>query len=96
MGIRHLKIFGMDGCLKREKHHAYDQPENDAGRIFTIRVGRRKFRTHTWMAAQLDDFLQIAPLIPEDLKFSIEGDGLLAYIVSETTKRGRLPRITME
>jgi hypothetical protein len=47
------------------------------------------------MVAQMDDFLMMAPHIPDDLEFSIEGDGMLAYLVRETTKRGKVPPIKM-
>jgi hypothetical protein len=95
IGVRHLRIYGMDGCLVRKAHHAYSQPENNAGQTYTIKIGRRQFKAHTWMVAQMDDFLMMAPHIPDDLEFSIEGDGMLAYLVRETTKRGKVPPIKM-
>lgn len=94
LGIRTLRVYGMDSCLVKNEHHAYDQPEND-DRLVDIRVGRRRFKSHTWMVAQIDEFLEMAPHIPDDLRFGIEGDGVIAHIVNETRRLGRVPKIVM-
>lgn len=96
LGVRTLRIYGMDGCLKRGKHHAYAQPENDVDAIHTVRIGRRRFKAQTWMIAQADEFIQMAPNLPDDLELSIEGDGMIAHIISETARRGKPPQITVE
>jgi hypothetical protein len=98
IGVRNVRVFGMDGCLRDGEHHAFAQSENDAGphAIKGVRVRRRRFRAHVWMLAQLDDWLQMAPHVPEDLNLSIEGDGMLAYIIRETARTGRAPKITVE
>lgn len=97
LGVRSIRIFGMDSSLKRSKHHAYPQSENDApaAAAQTVQVGRRRFKSYVWMLAQLDDFLQMAPSIPDDLNWSLEGDGLLQYVVSETRRTRKPPDIRL-
>lgn len=96
LGVRTLRVYGMDSCLAKGKHHAYAQPENDRDGIRVVRVGRRRFQVHTWMLAQTDEMVQFLATLPDDLKLSIEGDGLLAYLINETAKRGRPPRVVLE
>lgn len=98
LGVRTLRIYGMDSSLRKGEHHAYEQKENqhDSDAPITVKVGRRKFKAALWMASQLDEFLMMAPFIPPDMNVSFEGDGLLQYVVQETAKRGDVPRITME
>lgn len=94
LGVRTIRVYGMDCCYAGNDHHAYTQPENDSERVYTAKVGRRKFKAAVWMIAQLDEFLQMAPQYPPDLNISFEGDGLLQYVVQETVSRGRIPRIS--
>ena len=95
LGMRTVRVFGMDSCFASGQHHAYEQPENDKDELITVTVGRRKFQTTVWMVAQLDEMLQLASQVPSDFKLSFEGDGLLQYIITETARRGKTPRITM-
>jgi hypothetical protein len=96
LGIRTIRIYGMDGCLVRGAHHAYKQDENNFEAIRTVRVGRRRFQTHAWMLSQADDLIQMAPQLPSDLQLSFEGDGLIPHLINETSKRGRPPRVIVE
>lgn len=98
MGVRTVRVFGQDTCLLDGAHHAFEQPENDESpeRVRPVKVGRRRFYAHNWMLSQLDDWLQMASGVPDDLQLAIEGEGLLAYILGETARRGRPPRITLE
>jgi hypothetical protein len=98
LGVRTVRVYGMDSCYGKgkEAHHAYKQAENDEQQTVTITVGRRKFKSTPWMIAQLDEMLQMAGRFPPDLKVSFEGDGLLQYVINETSKRGKVPSIKME
>ena len=98
LGVRTVRVFGQDTCLREGAHHAFEQPENNEApeRVRRLRVGRRVFYAHNWMLAQLDDWLKMAAAVPDDLRLAIEGEGLLAYILKETAARGRPPRITVE
>jgi hypothetical protein len=96
LGIRTLRIFGFDACLMNGQHHPYAQPENDDKQTYTVRVGRRRFRAHAWMLAQLDEWLQWMPHIPDDFEIAVEGNGLIAHVINETARMKRVPRITLE
>lgn len=96
IGVRTARFYGLDGCLVDDQHHAYDQPENDGNAVFTVTVEGRSFRAHPWMLAQIDDFLQICSVFPDDMNVSFEGDTLIPHIVRETARLGRPPTIVME
>jgi hypothetical protein len=96
LGVRTIRIYGMDGCLVKGEHHAYKQGENDSEAIRTVKVGRRRFQTHAWMLSQADDFIQMAAILPEDLQLSIEGDGMISHLVNETARLGHPPTILVE
>ena len=96
LGIRTIRVLGMDCSFARGKHHAYRQSENDTDDIRVVKVGRRRFRASWWMLAQLDELLQLAPKMPDDLKISFEGDGLWQHVILETHKRGVVPEIKVE
>lgn len=96
MGVRRIRIYGMDGCYRKGEHHAYAQAENAGEQVQRLRVGRRRFTAATWMVAQMDDLIRLVPHIPDDLHLSFEGDGLIPYLVAETARRGKPPRVTLE
>lgn len=91
LGVRTLDIYGMDGCLIKGKHHAYEQPENDGQAIHVVRVGRKQFQLHPWMVKQLDEWLQLPALLPDDFNLRMHGPGVLAYVLEQTAKRGKVP-----
>lgn len=94
IGMRHLDVYGLDGCLDRKgRHHAYPQAQNDHRVVYVVRVGRRKFRMHGWMLKQFDEWLQFAPTIPDDYRLTIHGDGAIAYVTNLTAKQGRAPKM---
>lgn len=96
MGVRKIRIFGMDGCLVDGNHHAFDQPENDGMSVQVVNVNGRRFRAHTWMIGQLDDFLRMVPHIPDDLELAIEGDGMIAFMLSECFRTNEAPKVVLE
>lgn len=91
IGIRRLDVYGMDGCLIKGRHHAYEQKENDGQAVHTVRVGRKHFYLHPWMVKQLDEWLQMPRLLPDDFRLTMHGPGVLAYVIEETVRRGRVP-----
>ena len=48
------------------------------------------------LIAQVDEWLQMAQHVPDDLRLKVEGDGLLAYLIDETARRGRPPKMIIE
>ena len=95
LGWRWVAVYGLDSCIKPDRHHAYTQPENDAECVNVLRVGRRKFVAHPWMSVQADQLLQMLPSIPDDLQMQFRGDNMITYIVEYTAKHGRPPNITI-
>jgi hypothetical protein len=95
IGVRKIRVFGMDGCLEKGEHHAYAQEENDNTRVLRMRVGRRVFRTYVWMAYQIEEFLQMVRHLPDDLDIRWEGDGAMAYIIEETVRNKKVPRLSL-
>jgi hypothetical protein len=99
LGIRKIRVFGMDCCYREMQHHAYEQAENDKDLSTILVVGEgeriRPFRVAPWMVAQLDEFFQLAPNFPDDLDLEFEGDGLLTHVLSETAALGEIPKINV-
>jgi len=94
-GFRKIAIYGMDGCLKKGAHHAYQQPENDQEQIYKARVGRRTFYCHPWMAVQADELTQLLPMVPDDLALEFRGDNFISYMIRYTAEHGRGPKIRL-
>jgi SAM-dependent methyltransferase len=89
LGFRKIEIFGWDSCILDDRHHAYDQPENDAGLVVPITVGNREFKCHPWMAVQANEFPKLVRHIYSqvpDLQLSVRGDGLIAAILSHSAE----------
>lgn len=90
LGFRKIQVFGWDSCLRDDKHHAYEQPENDQRGTVEIAVGNRKFRCHPWMIVQAAEFPKLVrhvwSAVP-DLELNIRGDGLIAAMLEEAGAR---------
>lgn len=95
LGFRKIAIYGMDSCLRKGAHHAFSQPENNSKSIWKVRAGRRTFWTHAWMIQQVDDLIQMLPMIPDDLDLDFRGDNLVTHIIHETAKHGNPPNISI-
>ena len=99
LGVRKIRVFGMDCCYRSLQHHAYEQPENDKDLATNLVVGEgenvRDFTVAPWMVAQLDEFFQLAPGFPDDLDLEFEGDGLLTHVLYETAALGHVPKINV-
>jgi hypothetical protein len=96
LGFRKIAVYGMDSCLTKDfKHHAYDQPENDQTKIWKVRVGRRLFYLHQWMAVQVDEILRMIPWLPDDLELDFRGGGLISYVIKYVAENGKPPKMTI-
>jgi hypothetical protein len=79
LGWRNMSVFGLDSCLMRGEHHAYNQEENDTDQVMTVIENGTAFHCHPWMARQAEDFrLQLAG--DKDLSLTIYGMGLIKEI----------------
>ena len=79
LGWRTQHVFGLDSCLLKGEHHAYNQTENDHDALETVQVGEKKFVCTPWMAGQARDF-EIQRAAQPDLALTIYGDGLIANL----------------
>lgn len=94
LGIRELEVFGLDSCLMgKKRHHAYSQPENDFGVEYIVKVHRKKFRMHGWMLKQFDEWLQLAPRLPDELRLTLKGNGALSYVTELFAKTKEPPKM---
>jgi len=91
LGIRRLDVYGLDGCLRKDRHHAYAQKQNNYREVLVVKVGRRKFHMHAWMLKQFDEWLQMVPMIPDDLKTTVKGTGAMAHVVEYAASHKRPP-----
>jgi len=96
LGVRHLDVYGLDGCIIGGEHHAYEQPQNDFNHAYSVKVGRRRFVMHGWMLKQFDEWLQFAGQVPDDYKLTIKGDGAIAYVTELAATRKRAPKIVAD
>lgn len=89
LGFNKIHIYGFDSCLFEDRHHAYEQKENDKDleRTVDITVGggtkyAKTFTCAPWHAFQAKDFQEMVPRVLADAKLDIKGDGLIAYMVN--------------
>jgi len=80
LGYRDIQLYGMDGCLKEDKHHAYQQKENDGKQIMDIHLLGKVYYCHVWMAQQADNFIQFMKLYKHDMKIKVHTPGILKHI----------------
>jgi len=93
LGFRKIAIYGMDSCVKKDRHHSYAQPENDQEYVYVIRVGRRKFLAHPWMTVQADELLQMLPTLADDIKLDFRGDNMISYIIRYIAENRKVPKL---
>ncbi len=82
IGYSKFHLFGVDSCLIEDKHHAYDQPENDSKNVIPVIVGGKTFKCHPWMIAQAQDFINLIKVMGDEIELNVPGDGLLAHIIN--------------
>ena len=83
LGWWKLDIYGFDGCLVDDDHHAYEQTENEGLPVLTVTAGKREFKCHPWMEAQAKDFQKQNKVLKGDVHMNIYGDGLISHIANE-------------
>ena len=59
LGFKRFHIFGCDSCLEENKHHAYEQLENDDELIIPVNVSGKIFNCHPWMVSQAQEFIDL-------------------------------------
>jgi len=84
LGFRRVEVFGMDSCIRADKHHAYSQVENDSDHVVEFTAGGRKFLCHPWMAIQARDIQYVIRNVLskiDDFEMIVHGDGLISHIL---------------
>lgn len=82
LGFKKYHLFGFDSCLADDKHHAYEQPENNSEQIFPVSVGGRQFRCHPWMISQAQEFMDLIKFLGQEIDIEVYGDGLIKHILT--------------
>lgn len=86
LGFSKFEVFGFDSCYMDEKHHAYDQPENEENGRIHLKVGGREFTCAAWMYSQAKDFINQTKAIGSGWDLNVHGDGLISHIIKTGAK----------
>ena len=91
LGFYYMHIFGMDSCRINDKHHAYEQAENDYQHTEDLRVGDRTFVCDAWHLVQMEGFINMTKALGDMYKLQFHGDGAIAHLVNEIARTGKNP-----
>lgn len=86
LGYRYLDLYGVDSCYRDDKHHVYEQEENETDEVKTLLCGDRYFKCAHWMANQQRDFLTFIAKDGNKFSLNVHGDGLLAYVLEASAQ----------
>lgn len=87
LGYRKIHLFGYDSSHRDDKSHAYSQPMNDKEPICKVKVHGKTFKASLAMAKQAESFHTVCDnLIDLGCIVTIDGDGLLPFMVRENIK----------
>ena len=81
LGFKRFHLFGCDSCLEDEKHHAYEQVENDGQLVIPVDVGGKIFSCNPWMASQAQEFIDLITVLGNEIELEVYGGGLLHHIL---------------
>lgn len=81
LGFSRFEVFGFDSCYMGDKHHAYEQAENDGEDLIELKVSGREFVCAPWMFSQAKEFINQTKMIGNLYELVIHGDGLIKHII---------------
>jgi hypothetical protein len=88
LGFLKIEIFGLDSCWLDDKHHAYQQVENEKDmnvEVWLTPQGRadmaRKFICAPWHMKQAEDFQRLIKERGDMFELHVHGRGLIAAIL---------------
>jgi hypothetical protein len=82
LGFKKQILYGFDSCYIDNKHHAYEQKENDIDpRNIKVMLNDRTFECQPWMALQATEFAAMVERAGEEFSLTVKGNGLMAYIL---------------
>jgi hypothetical protein len=92
LGFARFHVFGCDSCLDGDRHHAYDQAENNGQLVIPVRVGGKVFYCNPWMVSQAKEFIDLVGCMGDVMELEIYG-GLLRQILETGASRADLKEI---
>lgn len=94
LGYYKFEIYGFDSCIMGDKHHAYDQPENEEDgnkeRHIKVTCGNEVFNCTPWQASQAQEFIDLIALIGDEVELDVAGNGLISCIIKTAATAGRV------
>jgi Protein of unknown function DUF115 len=95
LGFRTFDIFGLDSCWLDDRHHSYQQAENneDYRRVAWLRPPGRedlwcRFTCAPWMMRQAMDFENLIRQYGNEFRLNVRGNGLIAAIMRISAELG--------
>jgi len=81
LGFKRFHLFGCDSCLGEDnKHHAYEQVENDGQLVIPVNVSGKIFNCSPWMVSQAQEFIDLIKMLGDEIELEVYG-GLLHHIL---------------
>ena len=81
LGFKRFHLFGCDSCLGEDnKHHAYEQVENDGQLVMPVNVSGKIFNCNPWMVSQAQEFIDLIKMLGDEIELAVYG-GLLHHIL---------------
>lgn len=87
LGWPNFEAYGFDSCFMGDKHHVYEQAENNGDAIAEVAVGDKTFLCNPWMYSQAKEFIDTAKGIGQHFNLVVHGDGLIAHIIKHGATR---------
>ena len=86
LGFQYIDLYGFDSCWIDDKHHPYEQKQNDGEKtcILSFRdydPDGPTFKVSFWMGKQLQEFQRLVNQVGDLFKLNVHGDGLVAYML---------------
>jgi hypothetical protein len=76
LGFKNIFIYGFDSSYDKDKHHAYEQKQNDTQRTIKLEINGEEFITTPILARQVDTYLQMKNLLKkQDVKITLRSEG---------------------
>jgi hypothetical protein len=93
-GYTDIHFFGYDGCIQKDKHHAYgfaDGDNTEIGEVLEVHVGSPEQKPYAmvgYMLGQLFDFDKLIARFGSGMKLTVHGGGPLADLVRYAQENG--------
>jgi len=93
LGYKRFHLFGCDSCLgENERHHAYEQEENDGQLVMPVNVSGKVFNCNPWMVSQAQEFIDLIKMLGDEIELAIYS-GLLHHILESGASHADIKEI---